>query len=333
MSPTLAPQPLRIAVLNDYQKVAQSLAPWDDLGAEVVFFHDHQHTQAEVLARLEGFDVVVAMRERTRFTSTLFKGLKNLKLLVSTGGRNPAIDLEAATEQGLPVCFTDGGGTATAEMAWALIFAVTRQIPREDKATREGHWQTSLGVELRGKTLGLLGLGRVGGAVAAAASVFGMHLIAWSENLSEETAHEHRAERVTKEKLFRASDVLSIHTLLSRRTRGMVGSTELAWMKPTAFLVNTARGPIVDEAALVQALENHKIAGAALDVFDEEPLPSEHPFLTLDNLILSPHKAYVTDGVYQTFFTQVVENIAAWQKGKPIRLLNPEVYGQNPQEG
>jgi phosphoglycerate dehydrogenase-like enzyme len=248
--------------------------------------------------------------------------LPNLRLLVTAGMRNASIDIAAATERKVQVCGTDMLPYPTAELAWGLIIALARQIPREDRAVRTGNWQTTLGIGLKGKTLGLVGLGKLGAQVAQIGKAFGMKLIAWSQNLTAERAAEAGATMVSKDQLFAESDFVSIHLVLSPRTRGIVGAAELARMKPTAYLVNTSRGPIVDEAALLTALRADRIAGAGLDVFEPEPLPAGHPLLGLDNTVITPHLGYVTEENYRLLYGQAVENIRAFVEGKVLRPLN-----------
>ena len=315
----------KVAVLDDYQGVALQMANWGLLpeSTQVQVFADHLESPDGVAERLREFEVVAAMRERTPFPRALLERLPRLRLLVTTGMRNASIDLDAATDLGIVVCGTGGLGYPTAELTWGLILSLTRHIPWEDAATRQGRWQTTVGIGLHGKVLGVLGLGRLGSQVAAIGGAFGMSVIAWSQNLTAEKAVELGATLVTKDELFARSDVLSIHLQLSQRTVGLVGSRELGLMKPTAYLVNTSRGPIVDEAAMVRALEEQAIAGAGLDVFDQEPLPSDHPLLHLDNTVLTPHLGYVTGEGYQVFFHDTVEDIAAYLRGRPVRVLNP----------
>jgi phosphoglycerate dehydrogenase-like enzyme len=317
---------VRVAVLDDYQGVARETADWSVLppGTEVQVFRDHLVDEAAVAARLEGFDVVVAMRERTPFRRSLLTRLPALRLLVTTGMRNASIDVAAANEAGVVVCGTGGGGGSTAELTWGLILALLRQIPREDAATRAGSWQTTLGVDLEGKTLGVLGLGRLGTRVATVGRAFRMEVIAWSQNLTAERAAAAGATLVPKDELLRRADVVSIHLVLSDRTRGLLGARELALMRPTAYLVNTSRGPIVDEAALVEALRAGRIAGAGLDVFDQEPLPPGHPLLTAPRTVLTPHLGYVTRETYRVFFGDAVEDIGAFLAGTPLRVLSPQ---------
>src|SRR5262245_41324664 len=261
------------------------------------------------------------MRERTAFPAALFERLSNLRLLVTTGMRNASIDLDAARARGVTVCGTEALAHPTAELAWGLILALARRIPQEDAALRAGRWQTSVGVGLSGLTLGVLGLGRLGSHVAGIGAAFGMRVIAWSQNLTAERAAEGGATRVERDALFREADVLTIHLVLSDRTRGVVGARELGLMKPTALLVNTSRGPIVDEAALADALHDGTIAGAAVDVYDHEPIRPDHPLLDAPNTVLTPHLGYVTEENYAVFYSQVVEAIAAYAAGAPVRVL------------
>jgi phosphoglycerate dehydrogenase-like enzyme len=320
---------LRIAVLDDYQHAARKYGDWDSLEAHVEVFHEPFADADAVVSRLAEFDVVVAMRERTRFPAQVLRGLKRLKLLVTTAPANAAIDVPAANAQGVVVCGTGYPELdSTSELTWALILAAVRNIPAETRFVREGGWQMSVGSGLGGKTLGLLGLGRLGSRVAKVGQAFGMETIAWSQNLTAEKAAEHGVTAVTKKELFRRSDVLSIHLMLSDRSRGLVGAAELAAMKPTALLVNTSRGPIVDEEALVRALLERKIGGAALDVFNVEPLPERHILRRLDNAIVTPHIGYVTEGQYEVFYQDAVEDIAAYIAGKPIRVVDETSFAQ-----
>jgi phosphoglycerate dehydrogenase-like enzyme len=311
---------MRVAVLDDYQGVALSYADWG--GLEVEVFADHLAGDDEVVARLAPFEVVVAMRERTPFTRARLERLERLKLLVTTGMRNASIDLEAAREHGVTVCGTGSLGPPTAELAWGLILALTRHIPAEDARMRAGGWQHTIGPELAGRTLGLLGLGRLGSRMARIAQAFEMETIAWSQNLTPERAAEAGAEAVAKDELFRRADIVSVHLVLSDRTRGLVGADELALMQPTAYLVNTSRGPIVDEAALLDALHSGRIAGAALDVYDTEPLPADHPLRSAPHTVLTPHIGYVTTGTYELFYGDAVEDIDRWLAGDPVRVLS-----------
>ena len=314
----------RVAILDDYQQVALSLADWKSLepSVEVRAFNDNLVDMAKLAHRLHTFDAAVLMRERTPFPRALLEQLPNLRLVVTSGMRNAAIDVNAATERGVLVTGTDMLPYPTAELTWGLIIGLLRHIPFEADAMRRGYWQTTLGRGLNGKTLGVLGLGRLGSQVAAVGKAFGMKAIAWSQNLTAERAAQAGVALVGKEQLFAESDVLTIHLVLSDRTRGLVGPAELGRMKKSAVLVNTSRGPIVDEKALLAALGEGRIAGAALDVFDREPLPPGHPLRTLDNVLLTPHLGYVLEENYRIVFPQTVENIRAFLAGKPVRAIN-----------
>jgi phosphoglycerate dehydrogenase-like enzyme len=314
---------VRVAVLDDYQGVALQMADWRQLPADVQVqvFRDHLAEASAVAARLRDVDIVVAMRERTPFPRSLLAQLPKLKLLVTTGMRNASIDVEAAAVLGITVCGTQGLPYPTAELTWGLILALLRHIPREDRATREGRWQVSVGVGLRGKVLGVLGLGNLGSQVAAVGKAFGMSVLAWSQHLTAERAAQFGATLVGKDELLSRSDIVTIHLVLSERTRGLIGARELGLMKPTAYLINTSRGPIVDENALIEALQRGSIAGAALDVFDEEPLPLDHPLRRLENTVITPHLGYVTVETYRIFFEQAVEDILAFLRGQPVRVL------------
>lgn len=313
---------MKIAILDDYQNVALEFADWKSLDADIEVFTSHIADHDELAARLAGAEVVVAMRERTRFPAELLARLTDLKLLVSTGNKNAAIDLKAAAEHGIVVCGTGYLSHPTAEHTWALILAAMRHLTVELPAMRAGGWQSTVGIPLHGRTLGLLGLGRLGSRVAKVGQAFGMETIAWSQNLTAERAAEQGVTAVSKEELFSRSDVLSVHLVLSKRTSGLVGAAELELMKPTAWLVNTSRGPIVDEDALLDALRREAIGGAALDVFGVEPLPAEHPLRTLGNVVLTPHLGYVTRDVYEIFFRDAVEDIAAYRTGAPVRVMS-----------
>ena len=313
---------MRIAILDDYQHAALASADWAALGAdEVTPFHGHIADTADLAAQLRGFDVVVAMRERTPFDSGRLRLLPNLRLLVTTGMANAAIDLAAARAAGVTVCGTRGSEGATAELTWALILSLARHVPAEDARVRAGGWQHTMGFGLRGRTLGVVGLGRLGRQVAAVGLAFGMEVVAWSQQLTTATADAAGVTRATKDELFGSSDVVTIHYKLSPRSAGLVGAREIGLMKPTAYLVNTSRGPIVDTDALLVALRAGTIAGAALDVYDEEPLPGGHPLRNAPRTVLTPHIGYVTDDGYQVFYGQAVEDIAAFAAGRPIRVL------------
>jgi phosphoglycerate dehydrogenase-like enzyme len=309
--------PFRIAVLDDYQDVALTMADWSVLDgrASVTVFNDHLAEPDAVVARLQPFDVVCVMRERTPMTRAIIERLPKLRLIASTATGNASIDLEAAAEKGVQVVHTGYSPAPTVELTWALILASTRNLLAENAALRGGGWQRQIGDDLAGRTLGLLGLGNIGAAVARIGQAFGMKVVAWSQNLTAERATGAGAELVTKEELFRHADIVSIHLRLSGRTRGLVGAAELALMKPTARLVSTSRGPIVVEADLVAALEGGKFAGAAVDVFDQEPLPPDHPFRSLPNLLATPHIGYVTRGLYERFYRDTVQNIVHWLDG------------------
>ena len=315
---------VRVAVLDDYQDVARKMTDWSVLPAdvEVAVFRDHLTDQAAVARRLTDFDIVMAMRERTPFPRTLLEQLPRLRLLTTTGMRNAAIDMQAAADCNVLVCGTGGILYPTAELTWGLILSLLRHIPDEDQATRAGRWQVSMGLGLHGKTLGLMGLGRLGSEVARVGNAFQMDVIAWSQNLTAERAAERGATLVSKDELLARADILSIHLVLSARSRGLIGHQELNRMKPTAYLINTSRGPIVDEAALTAALRNGTISGAGLDVFDEEPLPPDHPLRRTANTVITPHIGYVTQETYQVFFDETVENIQAFLKGAPVRVLH-----------
>ena len=315
----------RVAILDDYQNVAMGLADWKSLpaGTDVVAFRDHLHEPDAVARHLADFDVVVAMRERTAFPRALLEKLPALRLLVTTGMRNASIDVGAAAERGITVCGTSGLPYPTAELTWGLILDLFRRITVEDQATRQGRWQTTLGLGLNGKTLGVIGLGSLGSRVAKFGLAFEMQVLAWSQNLTAARAAEVGVSLVGKDELLSRSDVVTIHLVLSERTRGLVGARELGLMKRTAYLVNTSRGPIVDEAALIRALREGAIAGAGLDVFEPEPLPLDHPFRKLPNTVITPHLGYVTEETYRVFFAHALEDVQAFLRGQPVRVLRP----------
>lgn len=274
-----------------------------------------------LVERLVPYDMLVAMRERTPFSRSLIEQLPNLKLLVTTGHRNRAIDLGACADRGILVCGTDSGKTAAAEHTWGLILALMKKIPQADRTTRAGRWGGDVTTELNGKTLGILGLGRLGVQVARVGLAFGMKTIAWSQNLTDGRASEAGVVRVEKDELLRDADIVTVHLVLSERTRGLIGAREIGLMKPSAYLVNTSRGPIVEEAPLIEALRSGRIAGAGLDVFAVEPLPPDHPFLTSSRTLITPHMGYVTRENFEVFFKQAVEDVAAWLAGRPTRVL------------
>jgi phosphoglycerate dehydrogenase-like enzyme len=316
--------PLRCAILDDYQNVALTMADWSKVKSDIDIrvFNKHLGAADSVAAALQGFAIVCAMRERTAFPRAVIERLPNLKLLITTGMRNASIDLEAATAHGVTVCGTPAFGSGTAAIAAGLMLDLARRISYENARLKAGApWQSTVGLDLEGMTLALLGLGKLGTRMAEIGAAFNMNIIAWSQNLSAERCKEAGAELVSRDDLFRRADFLSIHLQLSERTRGLIGANELALMKPTAFLVNTSRGPIVEEAALLAALREKRIAGAGLDVFDIEPLPLDHPFRTVENVVLTPHLGYVTEQNYRAFFAAIVDDIRAFLDGKPVRVL------------
>jgi phosphoglycerate dehydrogenase-like enzyme len=313
----------RIAVLDDYQSAAAGFADWSLVPGpvDVVEFADHLADEDALADRLTPFEVVVAMRERTPFPRTLLERLPHLRLLVTTGRRNASIDVAAAAERGITVCGTGSHAAGPVELTWALILAVARQVPLEDASVRAGGWQETVGTDLAGATLGVLGLGRLGERVARIGQAFDMDVVAWSQNLTGQRAAEVGVRLVDRDELFATADVLTVHLVLSDRTRGLVGRDELERMKPSAILVNTSRGPIVDEAALLDALSGSRIAGAGLDVFDTEPLAPDHPLRSAPRTVLTPHLGYVTEKTYEIFFREAVEDVAAFLAGSPIRVL------------
>ncbi|MBB6731135.1 D-2-hydroxyacid dehydrogenase family protein [Cohnella zeiphila] len=316
---------LRCAVLDDYQNVALSLADWSVLGdrVEPVVFRQHIESEQELAERLQDFPIVVIMRERTPFPASLFARLPRLKLLVTTGMRNASVDLAAAAAHGVAVCGTGGAGAGTAELTWALILGLARSLVKENQALRmNGRWQGTVGADLSGKRLGIIGLGKIGSQVAQVGRAFGMEVSAWSQNLTLEKAEQAGVRYAAKEDLLAESDYVTVHLVLSDRTRGLIGGRELALLKPTAYLINTSRAPIVDQAALIDALRHRRIAGAGLDVFEAEPLPDDHPYRFLPNVLATPHIGYVTEAGYRVFFEHVVENIGAYLAGSPIRTLS-----------
>jgi phosphoglycerate dehydrogenase-like enzyme len=326
---------MRVAILDDYQQVALASADWSGVRelAEITVFTEHIARTEALLRALEPFDVIVAMRERTFFDAERLSGLPKLRLLVTTGMSNPSIDLAAAASLGVTVCGTEGSPTATAELTWGLILALARHIPQEDQRMKlagqpggaalgpGSGWQHTVGTGLAGKKLGIVGLGRQGLTVAAIARAFGMKRRAWSQNLDPAVAEKAHVKAVTKEKLFSSCDIVSVHYKLGPRSVGLVGAEELALMKRSAFLVNTSRGPIVDSAALLACLRSGSIAGAALDVYDVEPLPLSDPLRRAPNVVLTPHLGYVTDDAYRTFYGDAAEDIVAFAAGTPVRVL------------
>ena len=314
----------RVAILDDYMKIALKRADWSQLSNDVQLqvFHQHLGGEDDVVRALAEFDVLVAMRERTPFPASVLRRLPNLKLLVTTGMRNLSIDMGAARAQGIDVCGTENLPYPAFEHAWGLILGLAKNISSEDRLMHDGGWQVGATASLNGRTLGVMGLGKLGSQAARVGKAFEMNVIAWSENLTEERAAQVGVTRVDKDTLFTESDFLTIHQILSDRTRGLVGAQQLAAMKPTAFLINTSRGPIVDESALIDALREGQIAGAGLDVFDVEPLPAEHPLRSLDNALLTGHTGYSTHEAFVVMYGQCVECVKAWFEGDAIRVLN-----------
>jgi phosphoglycerate dehydrogenase-like enzyme len=313
-----------IGVLDDYNGAAEASADWRHFGeSDVRFFRDHVTDRRALIERLLPFDIIVIERERTPFPRWLIEALPQLRLLVATGPVNWSIDYDAARERGVVICGTEARQDLAPELTIGLMLALARRIVAEDRSVRDGRWLSGLGTSLRGKTLGILGLGRTGRAVAELARPFGMEIQAWSANLTADAAAAAEVRFATRDQLLANSDIITLHVVLSERTRGMIGFAELEMMKPSALLINTSRGPLVDEPALVDALSKRRIAGAALDVFECEPLRPDHPLLALDNVVVTPHIGYLTDDQCRLFYSQVVENILAFEKGEPIRLLDP----------
>jgi len=314
---------MRLSILDDYQGVALEMADWSPLEGRVEIVVERKpFADEDAAARaLAGSEIIAAMRERTPFPRSLVERLPNLKLLNTTGMRNASFDLAALRDRGVVVCGTEGGGLDTAELTWGLIIGAARRIAEDHQAMRGGLWQTRIGNRLEGKTLGVLGLGRLGSAVARVGLAFDMKVIAWSPNLTAERAAAVGVERVDKEALLRQSDVLSVHMVLSPRSRGLVGRNDIALMKKTAILVNTSRGPIVDVYAVIEALEAGRLGYAAFDVYDREPLPAEHPLRRTPNVLLTPHIGYVTEENYRSSYPQIVENITAFLDGHPVRVI------------
>jgi phosphoglycerate dehydrogenase-like enzyme len=312
------------AILDDYQNVVLKVADWSPVKGDVdlKIFNRHLGGPEAVIAALKDFEIVVAMRERTGFPRAVIEALPKLKLLITTGMRNASIDTEAAKARGVTVCGTGSFGSPTSSIAIGLMLELTRHIGYENARMHAGAtWQSTIGPDLEGMTLGILGLGKLGARTAAIAKAFGMKVIAWSQNLTPEKCAEAGVGYVSKDDLFRQSDFITIHVVLSQRSRGLVGAREIGLMKPTAFLINTSRGPIIDEAAMLAALRERKIAGAGLDVFDVEPLPVDHPLRKMDNVVLTPHLGYVSEQNYRAYFVDVVGDIRAFLDGKPVRLL------------
>ncbi|HEY6980466.1 D-2-hydroxyacid dehydrogenase family protein [Reyranella sp.] len=325
------PQTIKLALLDDYQKVALKLADWDRLrkrGVEITVFNEPFRSIDDAAQKLAPFDVLQLLRERTAFPRALIEKLPNLKFMVLTGARASSLDDKAATERGIPISNTPGGGSnaSTAELCWALLMSCARDLAKGERLMRSGGWHDGIRnmVVLEGKRLGVIGLGRLGSRVAGYARAFGMEVVAWSQNLTEEKARQGGARLVSKDELLSTSDFVTIHLVLSDRTRGLIGAADLAKMKRTAMLINTSRGPIVDEAALIAALRTGTIAHAGLDVYDKEPLPAGHPLTRLDNVTLVPHLGYVVEESYRHFHEGTIADIEAWLEGKPINVINPE---------
>jgi phosphoglycerate dehydrogenase-like enzyme len=325
------PQTLKLALLDDYQKVAMRMADWDRLkkrGIEITVFHEAFASVDDAAQKLAPFDILGLLRERTAFPRALIEKLPNLKFMVLTGARASSLDDKAATERGIPISTTPSGGSnaPTAELSWALLMMCARDLGKAERNARSGHWHHGIkNMEvLDGKRLGVIGLGKLGSRVAGYAGAFGMDVVAWSQNLTEEKAAKGGARLVTKDELLATSDFITIHLVLSDRTRGLIGPADFAKMKKTAILVNTSRGPIVDEAALIAALNGGTIAHAGLDVYEKEPLPADHPLTKVDNLTLIPHLGYVVEDSYRHFYDGTIRDIEAWLDGAPINLLNPD---------
>jgi phosphoglycerate dehydrogenase-like enzyme len=313
------------AVLDDYQNVAMSMGDWSTLARDIKLkvFNEHFRGAENVVKALADFEIICAMRERTPFPRAVIEKLPKLKLLITTGMRNASIDVAAAKERGIAVCGTPTTGNPTSAIAFALMLELARRVGYESARMRAGTlWQSTVGLDLEGLTLGVLGLGKLGTRSAQIAKAFGMKVIAWSQNLAADKCAQAGVGYVAKDELFRQSDFITIHLVLSDRTRGLVGARELALMKASACLINTSRGPIIDEPALIAALREKKIAGAGLDVFDVEPLPLDHPFRTMDNVVITPHLGYVSVQNYRTFYNAIIEDIRAWLDGKPVRVLS-----------
>ena len=317
--------PYRCAILDDYQNVALSAADWSKVSGdlEIQVFNAHLGAADKVIAALQGFEIICAMRERTAFPRDVIEKLPQLKLLITTGMRNASIDVAAAKTRGVVVCGTPAVGSPTSGIAIGLMLELTRRIGYENARMKAGMpWQTTIGLDLEGLTLGVLGLGKLGARTARIAQAFGMKVVAWSQNLRPEKCQEAGVAYAGKEDLFRQADIVTIHLVLSQRTRGLVGAKELALMKPSAYIINTSRGPIIEETALLEALRGKTIAGAGLDVFDVEPLPVDHPLRKMDNVVLTPHLGYVAMQNYRAYFAGVVDDIRAFLDGKPVRVID-----------
>ena len=315
---------IRVAILDDYQQVALTMADWSQLPnrVQIEVFSQHMSTDSEILSSLQDFDVICIMRERTAFTRDIFAGLGNLKLLITSGAKNASIDLQAASDHDVTVCGTRSPGHAASELAWALIMGLYRQIVAEDQSIRNGLWQTTVGRDLKDQTLGIIGLGRHGSNIARFGNAFGMRVIAWSQNLDEASCREQNVSLVDKETLLAEADVISIHLKMGQRYRGLIDADAFSLMKSTAYIVNTSRGPIINEDDLINAIQQGQIAGAGLDVYDKEPLPLDHPLRSLPNTLLTSHVGYVTEQTYRVFYGEMVESILAWLGGEPVKVMN-----------
>jgi phosphoglycerate dehydrogenase-like enzyme len=314
----------RLAILDDYQGVAMSMGPWDKLpGVEITVFRDTITDRAALVQRLAPFDAILAMRERTPFPRSLIESLPNLRLLITTAARNRSIDAEACAERGVVFCGTGSSGDPTTDITWGLILNLMRDLPAQQAALRAGQWQTSVGWGTEGRTLGIIGLGKLGARAAKVGLALGMKVIAWSTNLTAERAAEVGVTRVDKATLLSTADVVTLHLVLSDRSRGIIGAADLAQMKPTAYIVNTSRGPLIDQDALIAALKAGTIAGAGIDVFDIEPLPKDHPILSAPNTVLTPHLGYVTQQNYRAYYEGTVEAVLAFNAGAPVKVIAP----------
>jgi D-3-phosphoglycerate dehydrogenase len=317
---------LKAAILDDYQGVALKLADWSAIGkdVEVKVFDKPFASQAEAIKALQGFTIIAGMRERTPFPRAVLEALPDLKLLITTGAKNNSFDVKAAAERGITVCGTGAVGNPTAGIVFGLMLELTRHLGFENARMKAGEpWQTTIGLDLEGLTLGIVGLGKLGQRVAGIGKAFGMKVMAWSQNLTPEKAKEAGVDYASREDLFTKSDFVSIHYQLSERSRGLITAADLGRMKKSAYLINTARAPIVDQAALLKVLQDRKIAGAGLDVFEVEPLPLDHPYRKLDNVVLTPHLGYVSEQNYRKYFPDIVEDIRAFLDGKPVRVIAP----------
>jgi D-3-phosphoglycerate dehydrogenase len=314
---------MKVAILDDYQNVSLILGNFEKLKEDFDFyvFDKPFENEESAIEQLKNFEVLLVMRERTPITKKIISNLKNLKLIITSGMRNKSIDFLTAKQKNILVCGTDSSSNSTAELTWALILGLVRNLREEVENMYQGYWQTTLGHELKGKTLGIIGLGKIGSQVSKVALAFGMNVIAWSENLKLATARVNQVLAVTKEELLKKSDFITIHTVLSERTKNLIEKKDFQLMKETAFLINTSRGPVVNEFDLVEALEKNIIAGAGLDVYDIEPLPENHKLRFLSNALLLPHLGYVTKENYEVFYTQMFENLKSFAEGKPIRVI------------